>query len=621
MFRISQIRRHSSRGARAYPAPKRAVVLACLCAAIAHAAIKISPAALPDWTVNSPYSQNLTASGCSGICTWSFTGSLPPGLSLAILNGSLSGIPTRAGSFGFTVTATDTLGANASQVYTIVINPSPSITTATLANGTVGVAYSQTIAATGGTPPYSLSLTSGTLPAGLTLDRASGEIKGTPGAAGASNFTVQVMDHAQATASQPFTLTIAAAAQSLTITTTSPLPGGATDAAYSQTLAASGGTPPYTWSVSSGALPAGISLNSSNGLLAGTPTASGTFQFTTQVTDSGTGKASKAFALTITAATSNLAITTTAPLPGASVGSAYSQTLTATGGKPPYSWSVTTGALPDGLSLNSNSGLISGTPTATGSFTFNARVTDSASAPANQLLSINVGPASATPSLTITGIPANTNSAAQVPFDVVLSSVYTRTVTGQVTLTFQPSVTVSRDDPAVQFASGSRSVNFTIPAGSTHATFSANPAAFQTGTVAGTIKLTVTSDLPGGATASSAAVVPAAAPVISSATIVTNSSGFQIQVSGFSNSRELAGASFHFTAKSGQSVQTSDLSVNLSSLASQWYTGTASNPFGGEFLLVVPFTVQQGGSSGLASVSVQLQNSQAASLAATANFQ
>src|SRR5438309_8509446 len=130
----------------------------------------------------------------------------------------------------------------------------------------------------------SFSVSAGTLPTGLTLS-SSGVISGTPTAAGPFNFTITVTDSAAATASQAYTLTINSAGSTLQITTTSPLPSGTVSTPYSQTLTATGGTTPYTWSVASGTLPSGISLNASSGALTGTSSSAGTFTFTAQVTD------------------------------------------------------------------------------------------------------------------------------------------------------------------------------------------------------------------------------------------------------------------------------------------------------------------------------------------------
>ena len=128
----------------------------------------------------------------------------------------------------------------------------------------------------------------------------------------------------------------------LTITTTS-LPNGTVGSAYSATLAASGGTPPYTWSLSGSLLPAGLTLNASTGAITGTPTTTGTFPLTVQVA-AGAQSATKAFTITI-AAPAPPTITTTS-LPNGTVGSAYSATLAASGGTPPYTWSLASGSLP-----------------------------------------------------------------------------------------------------------------------------------------------------------------------------------------------------------------------------------------------------------------------------------
>jgi hypothetical protein len=306
---------------------------------------------------------------------------------------------------------------------------------------------------------------------------------------------------------------------------------------------------------------------------------------------------------------------TTATLPDGTVGSAYSATINADG-CPDCAWS-STGTLPTGLSLGS-AGTISGTPRSPGSFHFTVTATDKKSETASQAYTINIA-SSAPITLSVSGVPDTIGSAVQMPLNLVLSSAIGQPVTGQVVLTFQPDAAVARDDPAIQFSTGSRTVSFSIPAGATKAVFPSSVIAFQTGTVAGTLNLVVSSSL-GGSNASHSIVVPRAGPVIASASVVKSTSGFQVQVAGFSNTRELASASFHFTAASGQTVQTSDLNVSLANLASQWYSSSTSTPFGGQFLVIVPFLVSQGSVNGLSAVTVQLQNGQGTSAAATANF-
>jgi hypothetical protein len=258
------------------------------------AALAITTATLPNGTVGTPYSQALAATGGTAPFTWSVsTGALPTGLTLSAA-GSLTGTPTAAGKFSFTIQVVDAAKATASQSFTITITAALTITTATLPNGIVGTAYTPTtLVATGGTSPYTWS-SSGALPTGLTLS-AAGSLTGTPIAAGTFNFTIQAADAAKATATQSFTITIAAA---LTITTAT-LPNGTVGTAYSPpTLTAANVNGTLTWSISTGALPGGITLNSSAGSLSGTPTAPGTFTFTVSVTGGGQ-TATQSFTITV----------------------------------------------------------------------------------------------------------------------------------------------------------------------------------------------------------------------------------------------------------------------------------------------------------------------------------
>src|SRR5207245_9435345 len=133
--------------------------------------------------------------------------------------------------------------------------------------------------------------------------------------------------------------------------TSSQLPGGTVSSAYSATLSASGGTPPYSWSVSSGTVPTGLSLSSS-GTLSGTPTVAGSFPFTVAVKDAASASASASLSINVVSVPP-LQVTSS-QLPGGTVGSAYIATLNASGGTSPYSWSVSSGALPTCRSLSSS---------------------------------------------------------------------------------------------------------------------------------------------------------------------------------------------------------------------------------------------------------------------------
>jgi hypothetical protein len=155
-------------------------------------------------------------------------------------------------------------------------------------------------------------------------------------------------------------------------------------------LQAVGGVAPYAWSVSGGALPAGLSL-STGGRLGGAPQASGDFDVGVSVQGSGGSSVEKSFLLTVSPA--SLAITTTA-LPSAAQGEGYAQALAAVGGTPPYTWTLSLArcgpTLPPGLGLDRASGLISGTPSSRGTYGFVAHVSDAAAASANRALSVTV---------------------------------------------------------------------------------------------------------------------------------------------------------------------------------------------------------------------------------------
>ena len=228
--------------------------------------------------------------------------------------------------------------------------------------------------------------------------------------------------------------------------TSSQLSGGTAGTAYSATLSASGGTSPYSWSLSSGTLPTGLSLSSS-GTLSGTPTVAGAFPFTVAVKDAASGSASASLSINVVSVPP-LQVTSS-QLPGGTVGSAYIATLNASGGTSPYSWSVSSGTLPTGLSLSS-SGTLSGTPTVAGAFPFTVAVKDAASGSASASLSINVVTAAA-PSVSISS-PAN---GATVSGTTTVSGV----ASDGLTIT---SVQLSVDGGAFANASGTTNWSFSL---------------------------------------------------------------------------------------------------------------------------------------------------------------
>ncbi len=306
----------------------------------------------------------------------------------------------------FTVKVVDSYGVSATQSLTITVNPLPLITVTPLATATDGqTGYSQTLAATGGTTPYTWSITSGVIPTGLTLGSTSGVISGTvAGTAVTETFTVQLTDVDNVSASLPFTLTVNAAPN---ITTTS-LPAGTRTAAYSQTLAATGGT-------------TSAHLDGFNGDIADRSYPRrdhGRHQRHYWVRHGerdlhGHGQRCQRcirYAGRLPSRSTWLPPSpprrcrerrrpgpTTRPWPS-------------TGGTAPFTWSITAGVLPSGLSLNTSSGVITGTVANTAvNETFTVKVADSYGVSATQSLTITVNGA---PTVTTATLPGATKTGA-----------------------------------------------------------------------------------------------------------------------------------------------------------------------------------------------------------------
>ncbi len=330
--------------------------------------LSITPASIPNPTVGTAYNTTLNGSGGSGPYTFTVTGgSLPTGLSLSA-GGTISGIPTTAGPFSFTVTATDAYGCQTSIGYSGTTScPALVLSPATLNAMNTGVFFNQTITTSGGTAPYTYTVTGGSLPTGLTLN-PSGTLSGIPTVTGPYSFTVTSFDAYGCSNSIVYSGTVTCPGMTLS---PASMPAGSIGSPFSQTITTSGGTAPYTYVVSSGSLPPGLTL-SSGGNLTGTPTTAGSYGFNVTSTDAYGCTVVTAYVIVIGCPS----ITLTPPtLPNGNSSVAYNQSMSSSGGTAPYSYSVTSGSLPPGLTLTTG-GVLSGIPNTLGVFNFDITTTD-----------------------------------------------------------------------------------------------------------------------------------------------------------------------------------------------------------------------------------------------------
>jgi len=557
---------------------------------------------LPAASIGKNYSLTFNVAGGTSPYLWSVSAGLPAGMTLDSNSGVLSGRPGTSGTFTFTVQVADSTQSTASKVFTLTV-PAPPLTITTLPplfNGIVGVPYAQTFSASGGKSPYRWSIASGDIGT-LTLD-PSGALQGTPQQTGTLSFTVQVTDAAGAVASQAFTVVVSL--PQLTITTNSSLPDAAVGVAYSQQFSVSGGVAPYTWSVTGGA-PPGLVLNPSTATLAGMPTSPGAFTILINANDAGGSSTTKSFRLNVSPAA--LKITSESQLPSVTVGSSVSQSMTAVGGLPPYTWSAN--GLPLGVTIDPSTGLLSGTVAAAGAFAFTVRVTDSLQASVVSLLHINVA-LPTPPDVTISGLAGTLNPADQTNLQVTLSSPYLVPISGQLILSFAPDS--GNGDGTIQFSSGGRTANFTVAAGSTQAVFSGGPLGLQTGTVSGALSVSARLQAAGlDITPSSAPSVTGqiqrSAPVITGTQITPGTSSISIAVTGYSTALEVTQATFVFAASPGSTLQTQTITVPVETNFKQWYQDAASSRYGSQFTMTASFDIQ-GNVSAVIPQSVTLTN-------------
>jgi hypothetical protein len=315
------------------------------------------------------------------------SGVLPPGLFLGD-NGTVAGIPERAGSWSFWLQLGDEdppsqdwcVPKTSERLFTITVLAGLGIDQKSLSPIAADLPYSLQLTASGG-GPQTWSIWAGSLPAGITL-RPNGLLSGTPTVAGSSTFIVQVAI-GDRSATQTLTLTVVRPVEIAQLT----VPGAEVGRPFTMTLDATGGSARRSWSLSGGsALPAGLTLDSQAGVISGTPAVSGSFPLRLTVTDSVGFADSADLELAVAP---RLAIAN-ASLPAARVGRAYRASPAARGGVRPLRWKLVHGALPAGVGLDTATGALSGTPKRAGKFRVSLQVTDSLGATSTHAFVLNV---------------------------------------------------------------------------------------------------------------------------------------------------------------------------------------------------------------------------------------
>jgi len=358
----------------------------------------------------------VTSSGGTTPLTYSISPALPAGLSISSATGAITGTPTAVSApISYAVTVTDVNGSTATANFALTVN---SAVTATLAVPTKMLTANQLasftpVTGSGGTTPLTYSI-SPTLPAGLALNSSTGAITGTPTATSPqTTYTVTVTDNNQATATANFSLTVNAAVIATLVIPTKTLT--ANQSVSFTPVTGSGGTTPLIYTIAP-SLPAGLNISSSTGAITGAPTAtSATTTYTVTVTDSNNATATASFSVSV-----NAAVTATQTVPTKVLTANHATTsftpVTGAGGTTPISFSISP-VLPAGLTLNTSTGAITGTPTvASAAISYAVTVTDSNHATATASFSLTVNSAvTATQSVPTTMLTVSQSSASFTP--------------------------------------------------------------------------------------------------------------------------------------------------------------------------------------------------------------
>ncbi|MBR0151193.1 MAG: putative Ig domain-containing protein [Synergistaceae bacterium] len=253
-------------------------------------------------TRRASYTGTPQASGGATPYNWTVSaGKLPDGLKLNASTGKITGNPSKAGTFNFTVKAKDKNGAASTKAYTVKVTQT-TVTGTIPATTTRRASFTGTPKASGGASPYNWTVSAGKLPDGLKLNASTGKITGTATKAGTFSFTVKAKDKNGAASTKAYTVKVTQTK------VTGTIPDATKGSSYTATPKASGGASPYVWSISAGSLPSGLKLNTSTGKISGTPSRAGTFNFTLKAKDKNGAAGTKAFTVKISAISSKTAL-------------------------------------------------------------------------------------------------------------------------------------------------------------------------------------------------------------------------------------------------------------------------------------------------------------------------
>ena len=342
-----------------------------------------------------------TATGLTGVGT-------PDGLAVSSVLGSIAGTPVNTGTFSIVLTATNITGSDSRTISLTVQAPPPVITSPASVSGRVGTAFSFNVVASNSPSSYAAT----NLPAGLAINSGTGAITGTPTADGTSSVQLTATN-SSGSVSQPLVIVINPPLNAPVYAGTLS-PSGTQGTAFSFTPAFGTVTAPYALA---GTLPTGLAFTAATGVVAGTPTQTGSFPVVLSATNAG-GTSSVRLTFVVNAAATAPVITSSSIVPSARVGTAFSFQLTSSGTPAATSYGAST--LPAGLSLAAGTGLITGTPTAFGSFDISVSATNSVGTGPAAILTISIAPSASAP--VITSSPVVNNAQVGQPFSFTLTA-------------------------------------------------------------------------------------------------------------------------------------------------------------------------------------------------------